>query len=457
MVTIAPAAFGRGGTWGEGGDIVFAPSSISPLLLTSGSGEHAVPITELDPAFSHRFPHFLPGGRNFLLFATLPQAERGVFVGSIDGGEIRHLVETDTNAIYASGHLLFARQSALWAQAFDADRLALLGAPVLVADDVTWDRDRNVAAISASSDGKILYRTGASEARQLVWYDRAGARVGAIGEPDFAAPWDVQLSRDDRRVATRRTVDADHPDIWLIDADRGVPSRLTFDDAIDVWPVWSPDGQWIAFASTRNGIHDVYRRPASGTGVADVLFSSPFPNVPTDWSADGRFLVMQHRTRPNDPDLWALEVGTGDEPFPLAATQFIERHGQLSFDGNWLAYTSDESGRNEIYVQAFPEANGKWRVSTDGGVYPRWRPDGREIFYLGLGGELVAARVLAAGANTIELSAPETLFAVDIVGGGSGGSQSHQYDVSSDGRKFVINTVVDASSAPITLVLNWAP
>ena len=325
-------------------------------------------------------------------------------------------------------------------------------------DDVMWNTDSNVSSVSASSDGKIVYRTGAME-------EEAARLARPLGRPSRrrqftrpAAPWDVNLANNDRRVATRRIVDGKSPDIWLVETARGVRSRFTFDDAIDAWPVWSPDGCWVAFVSTRNGPHDLYRRPANGAGSAELLLQSPLIGLPVDWSPDGRVLVYQHYPGDNNNvDLWALPLDNVREPFPLAATPFLERHGQVSSDGEWLAYTSNESGRHEIVVQAFPESDGKWQVSTDGGSYPRWRRDGRELFYLGPEGELIAVPVTALGGDSIDFGPLELLFSVNIAGGGSGGNQSHQYDVSSDGKRFLINTVVSSAGAPITLILNWQP
>ena len=459
VLTVASAPYARGGAWGPGGEILFAPETIGALMMTSVDGRDPVPVTTLDPSLqnlTHRRPQFLPDGRHFLLRAT-----NGVFVGSLndENRAIRRVpIDSDTDAAFGAGYLFFVRRGTLWAQAFDPDRLTVRGDPVPVAHGVTWDMDRNVAAISVSNDGTLLYRAGAMEQRQLLWYDRSGAVLEAIGSPDAATPWDVQLSSDDSRVLTRRSPEGLNPDIWVIEAGRGVASRLTFHEDIEVWPVWSPDGRDIVFASTRNGTHDLFKKPSNGNGSAELLFRSSVPNVPSDWSADGRFLIFHHRAERADTDLWALPLMDGDEPFPLASTPFFERHGQVSPDGKWLALTSDQTGREEIYVQAFSEPGTRWQISVDGGSYPRWRPDTREIFYLGRSGEIVAAAFTELDSGSIEVGDAETLFRVmNIVGGGSGGGQSHQYDVSRDGERFLINTIVSAPSGPMTLVLNWSP
>ena len=241
------------------------------------------------------------------------------------------------------------------------------------------------------------------------------------------------------------------PDIWILDLTRGTTSRFTFDPGADQRPTWSPDGSQIAFGSTRSGQFDIYRKNASGTGEAELLLESEANKYPVQWSQDGAWLSFTDLDPQGNFDLWVLPLAGDSDPIPFLQTPFVDVWGRLSPDSRWMAYGSDESGQFEIYVQSFPESGGKWQISTSGGVVPRWRGDGNELFYLGFDGNLMMVEIEADG-DTPVAGIPRVLFPIN----GPTGFQRNNYDVTADGQRFLVNAFVeDAVRAPITWVLNW--
>jgi len=283
--------------------------------------------------------------------------------------------------------------------------------------------------------------------------DRSGKEIEKVANPDSPGPLNPSLSPNGRSVAVQR-----NNDIWLTELGRAVLSRFTFDPGLEMGPTWSPDGSRIVFNSNRKGTYDLYQRPATGAGNDELLLATPLNKMAMDWSSDGRFLLY----RTNDPktnyDIWALPVDGGRKPFPVVQTNFVEGDGQFSPDGKWIAYYSGESGRFEVYIQPFPGGGGKRQISIDGGAQPRWRHDGKELFYIGLDERLMAVSLrFAADGQAVELDTPITLFTTHI-GGALQGVNRQQYLVSPDGQRFLMNTITrEAISSPITVLLNWKP
>ena len=299
---------------------------------------------------------------------------------------------------------------------------------------------------------------------ELTWFDRQGKELGTTGEPGEYAYFDLALSPDGKRVATTRsdpTVAGSGQGIWVLDLTRGVSARFTFDPAPDSSPVWSPDGTRIAFGASRAGGIAIYQKASNGTGKDQLLLAATGdPTAPNDWSRDGRFLLYTRQDPKTKADLWVLPLSSDGAPAgaprPFANTEFSEDQGQFSPDGRWIAYTSDESGRSEIYVQPFPAPVGrgsKTRVSRDGGSQPRWRRDGKELFYLSPDGKLMAVNV--TDGPIFKVGLPESLFQVLVVRGRREAvSDVLSWDVTPDGKRFLIDRVKTAS-APLTVVLNW--
>jgi hypothetical protein len=372
------------------------------------------------------------------------------------------LFDAESSAIYVqTGHLFFIRQGRLYGQAFDPDRLALTGEPVLVADRIVR---RGLAALqgwafSPSDMGSIVYRTALLEQRrQFAWFDRAGKLIATVGDPDSGSPASPTMSPDGRRVALNRNVNG-NVDVWLLELTRGVLTRFTADPANDVHPIWSPDGTRIVFGSNRRGAYDLYERSIAGAGEEHMILRDVenIANV-ADWRTDGRLLLFQSRDLKTGSDIWALPLGARQKPFPVVHTEFEERDAQLSLDGKWMAYQSADSGTPEVYVQPFPGPGARTRISTSGGAQVRWRRDMKELFYVGLDERLMAVPVrLPSGDGPVEAGAPVPLFVTRIGSALQTGSRQ-QYIVSADGRRFLMNTVLDTGPMPpITLILNWQP
>ena len=402
---------GRGGTWNRDGVIVFAVGGPGPLYRVSAAGGEPIPLTTLDQSRfeTHRWPSFLPDGRHFLHFVRSSQPESGgIYVGSLDSKETNRLLPTILNAAYAPpGFLLFFRNETLMAQRFDADGLQLTGEPFPVAEHVAYELGLGRGAFSVSENGVLAYRTGSGQIDQPLWFDRGGKQIGSLGEAGLYAT--LALSPDERRVAVDRIdPQTGTNDIWLFDLLRGIPSRFTTDPAGDSNPLWSPDGSRIVFSSNREGIWNLYQKIASGVGNEEVLLKSSEWKVPVDWSSDGQFILYEKVESKTKRNLWVLPMSGNRQPFPFLQTEFNEQQAQFSPDGKWIAYTSDESGAPEVYVQTFPASGGRWRVSTGGGSQPKWRRDGRELFYIAADRKLMAVDVKLGA--TFEAGVPKTLL-----------------------------------------------
>jgi WD40 repeat protein len=363
----------------------------------------------------------------------------------------------DSAAIYAPpGYLLFVRQGALLAQPFDAMTQQLGGDPVRLADSVAFDR--NAPGFSVSEHGTLTYRTGpAAQSLQFAWFDRTGKLLKPVGAAgDYHG---MDLSGDGTRVAVHRH-EGNGGDIWIFEA-RGTTTRLTFDASQDnSSPIWSLDGSHVAFASLRAGKCGVYQKASNGTGAEEPLVQSEVRKNPMAWSPDGKYLVYS-LYEPKGTGQWLLPM-TGDrKPVPLLNAPFNEAHPQLSPDGKWMAYNSNQTGRAEVYVKPFPSGDGQWQVSTTGGIFPRWRGDGKELFYFTstTAGKLMAVEVSGAG-STFDVRSPRELFDTGYFETGHLNFSYHVYAVSADGQRFLIprsaaNLAGLAAPAPITMVLNW--
>jgi Tol biopolymer transport system component len=461
---LADAPQPRGGTWNADGVIVFAPSVINALMRVGANGGTVRPVTRLAAGQgSHRWPQFLPDGRRFLFFVGQGQPEtHGAYVGSLDGGEPTRVMPSEVAAAYATpGYLLLVSQGVLSAYPFDAARATVTGEPVPVAQAVGYDDGTFHSAFSASQTGVLAHRAGAGSRRQLVWSDRTGKTIGAVGQLDENGMANPELALDDQRLAINRTVQG-NIDVWLVDVARGLSSRFTFDPSIDSAALWSPDGKRVVFRSTRKGTYDLFEKPTSGTADEQPSLVTSQGKSPLQWSHDGRSLLYSAQGSNTTSDLWVFPMIGERKPFPVLQSGFDEIEGQFSPDGRWLAYVSDESGRYEVYIRTYPEVAGKWQVSTAGGMQPRWSRDGRELYYLTPDARLMAAPIrIASDTRTLEAGASVPLFPSRLATGGNiptAGFQARaQYAVAADGR-FLMNVAADDGIAsPITIVQNWDP
>ena len=454
--TVCDAPSGRGGTWNKDGVIVFTPDARSGVALyrVSASGGTVTTVSSLDKSrgeLSHRWPMFLPDGTHYLYMATNFAGQKSVdaiFVGSLDSNEKRFVVEATANAAYAApDYLLFYRDKALFAQRFDLKRFALTGEPTTILNDIQYQPQVKRAVFGASEKGVLAAQSGIGVAlSELLWFDRKGKEVGAVGRPDVYG--NVFLAPNGKSVAVSMTdIASQNTDIWTYDLQRGGAKRLTFDPAADSVPIWSPDAARLVFASNRTSFNDLHIKNSDGAQEEKSIVHGDIDKFPNDWSRDGKYILYTQ-----DTDLWFVTLPELKSSLFLKAPSVL-RNGQFSPDGKWVAYSSNESGKWEIYVTSFPEPRGKWQVSAGGGEQPRWRGDGKELFYISSDGKIMAAPV-TTGAN-FDASTPVALFQVtprqpvpiyDLF----------VYDVSRDGQRFLINTELkQAGSAPMSIVLNW--
>ena len=455
-LTLSDAPLARGGAWNRDGVIVFAPDAAGALQQVSASGGVVSAVTKLDQArgeLTHRWPYFLPDGQHFLYLsrgASVSESETGtIYVTSLASKESKQLLRANSNVAYAQGYLLFLRGATLMAQAFDANGLETVGDAFPIAVGVQSEPSMARGVFAVSDNGVLAYQTGsAKNGSQLAWFDRSGKQLGVLGD---AAIYGYPQLSPDGKILTVAIVDPQNgnQDIWLYEVARGLRTRFTVDPGDERSPVWSPDGSRIVFSSNRKGHIDLYQKSASRVGNDEPLLESDLEKHPMSWSADGRFLLYSTVDPKTKVDLWVLPLEGDRKPFPFLQTEFNEFNGQFSPDGRWIAYTSDESGRNEIYVAPFPGPGGKQQISTSVGRQPRWRGDGKEIFYLAPDNKLMAAEVNGQGASLV-VGAVRSLFEVHWY------EYGYAYDVTTDGRRFLVNTAVEQkASAPITLALNW--
>ncbi len=454
---LADAPVNRGGTWSRDGVIVFAPNIGDVLYRASALGGPITPITTLDASKSqigHNWPYFLPDGRHFIYLARSSQRENSaIYVGSIDSKESKVLLNSEASAAFAPpGYLLFLRGRTLMAQPFNADKLQLSGDSFPIVEQIGYSETTARTLFSVSSTGVLAYRPNVPSNTQLSAYDRAGKQLEKVGNAgDFLG---LSLSPDDKRMAVARLdPDIGSYDLWIIELGNGRMLRLTFDQTNETFPVWSPDGSHIVFTSNKNGEADLYQRLSNGAGSDELLYGSNNLKSACDWSSDGRFIVYEDRDPKGNLDLWVLPRSGDQKPFAVLQTPFTETKGRLSPDGRWIAYQSNESGSSQVTVQSFPPSGARFQVSTNGGYQPKWSRDGKELFYVAPDKKLMVVQVKAEGTR-FEVSVPQPLFDMRI--GNLPGNGSPFYDVTSDGRRFIVSTVVeDTAPTPMTVVLNW--
>ena len=442
-------------TWNSQGVILVGGITGSPIWRVPDAGGDATPVTAPGPGGTHGFPFFLPDQHHFLYFRS--DKTRGIYVGSLDlkpeNQSAEQLVASDSQAYYVPsgtsrpGWLLFAREGRVIAQSFDVSRLAVAGEPVLVVPSVGLLGFR--ALFTTFSNGALAYRSGSEW--QFTWLDRNGNALGAVAESSLI---DLpRVSLDGSRVAFDRVDPAGSTDVWLLELSRNVTTRLTFDPARDEFPIWSPDRRSVVFRSNRGGTFDLYQKSVDGSGEDRLVLHTAYEKTPDDWSDDGRY-VLYEESADGQTDLWLMSM-SDRKPVPLTRTPFNESSGELSPDARWIAYHSNQTGRDEVYVRPLAPsdiglltAGSAYQVSQGGGQHPRWRRDGRELVYVGANRMVIAVDVvLSPGIRT---GTPRPLFqtpaAVD---------QSSRFEMASDGHRFLVRAPVSKDRSPLTVVLNW--
>jgi len=473
---VCDAPDGRSGSWNRDDVIVFSPMPQATAVqrVPAGGG---VPQDVTKTKGIYRFPQFLPDGRRFLYLVSGSTPEKnGIYVSSLDGTENRRVLADDSSVTFAlsaaggrPGHLIFIRENTLMAQPFDSGTAQLSGDVFPVGEGVTFTNVNNFAPVTASGNGVLLYWTGGNGGgggggtNQIVWYDRAGKLLESVVPPGRVGM--PAISPDEKTIAfSRGDSGSGNRDIILRDLGRQNDRRLTTDASTNVIPFFSPRGDRIVFRSNRGGhLGDLYWRASNGSGQDEVLLSTPDGKMVNQWSRDGRFIVYAEQDPKTKWDVSYLPMGEdrkpSGKPMPFAHSEFNEIQGQLSPDSRWMAYTSDVSGQREVYVQPFPSADNELRISTAGGTQPRWRGDGKELFYVTPDGKLTAVAVTVSPGPkpSLKAGAPVALFDAHL----SSGTQYFNYDVTADGKRFLVATNPSANSTagpatpPLTVRVNW--
>lgn len=452
-ITICNAGDSRGSTWSNDGMIVFSPGAGNPLFVVSASGGAPTVITNLDSMrkeTTHRWPFFLPDGQHFLYFArTVATGAQGegdaICVASLDRKVNKVLLNASSNAVYASGYLLFVRGTSLIAQRFNIHSLELEGEATAIVQGIAYDPSIHRGLFSASENGLLIYQTGNVQiGSKLITMDRSGKSLGMVG--DIGEYIGFRISPDGQRIGLSVfDQKSRNNDVWIYEIRRGLKTRFTFDPAAEFNPVWSPDGNQVVFSSSRKRKNDLYIKSSSGATSEEALLESDENKNPTDWSSDGKYLAYTSKGH-----IWILSMkpegaGGGRKAIPFLQTEFNEGEARFSPDGHWIVHSSNESGQAEVYLRPFPGPGGRWQVSTAGGFAPSWRRDGREIYYISNDGKLMTAEFAVKG-STVEVSSARSLFEMKGV----------NYDVMGDGKRFILNIPVETQLAsPLTLVVNW--
>ena len=451
--TICDAANGSDGSWSPAGVILFDGRATDPLWRVQASGGVRQPVVfeagKETGTPGTGWPEFLPDGRHFLYTLITPGSqEMTLNVGSIDSKHVKALFKTTTRVQYAEpGYLLFVRERTLVAQKFDVRSLILEGEPVPIGEGLGTG-NLGLASFTASHNGVLVFRGGELAGTRLVWVDRSGKETAALDAPsDYR---DTSLSPDGTRLVYDISSTATQGDVWTRDLVRGVSSRFTFDATSENSPHWSPDGRRIVYTSTAKGRGDLYVKDASGTRNAEPLLVNPDEKYVSDWSADGRHILYTSRGDGDTGwDIWGMLVDGDRKPFPIVKTTFAELWATFSPDGKYIAYQSTESGRAEIYIHEFPEARNKWQVSTEGGVEPFWRRDGRELFYRT--GQRVMSVPVQIG-STFTIGTPVQLFQTRF----ATVTVRARYRPAHDGQRFlVLAPLAREAEQPAAVVLNW--
>ena len=455
--------------WHRDGTIFFTEFR-KGLHRVSAEGGEPVQITRVDPRtpareINHYWPSLLPDGRHFL-YMTTRLSESGqratpiVYVASLDGGERREVARVNSRMVYAPpGRVLYVHEGALLAQSFDLESFKLTGEPVRLVESLDYNRSTGASAFSISDTGVLVWHRGGT-AFQLAWFDRSGKEVGTIGDPQ--AIGHVRISPSGERAA----IDVTNPrlgtsDVWTYDLARGIATRLTSDVNSERLPAWSPDGDHIAFYSDRgsgsDASGDFFMKRSDGTGDEQLFFDLVGPQFIEDWSSDGSLIAYRNETRETGDDFWVLPLAGDRKPRALMRTRYEEWGPRFSPDSSWVAFASNESGRNEVYIAPVQGLAARRQVSTEGGGSPRWRRDGKELFYLSGDGRTLMSAPVTLTSSVPRSGTPQRLFTIDRQKASPGNPRNLAYDVTPDGQRFLL--VVTAGDQPppqISVVANWS-
>jgi serine/threonine protein kinase/Tol biopolymer transport system component len=447
-VVICDAPTGYDGSWGRDGVILYDGGNTDPIRRVNASGGIPTEAMPPDTAFQVGWPAFLPDGKHYFYTKLPASGPPRIMLGTLGKPRGRELGITGSRVECSpDGYLLFARERTLLAQQFDLRAMKLRGEPFPVAENLPVSASGQ-ANFTVSDNGVLVYRTSGVVLNRITWLDRSGRDGGPVtAAGDYRAP---ALSPDGSRIALRRReADGANIDVWIIQPARGTTTRFTFDPGFDGNPIWSPDGSQIAWTSDRGGSDALWLKSAGGLGQDQMVTKVGANAAALDWSRDGKWILLSSLDARTGLDLWTVDMAGERKPTPLLQTQFNERRARFSPDGRWIAYDSDETGRPEVYVASFQGSTGKFQVSANGGTYPCWSPDGRELYYISSDQQLMSVAV-NAGVD-FNAATPVPLFRVQS----EQGIVRNVYEVSPDGKRFLFVLPAGDTGTPITAVVNW--
>jgi serine/threonine protein kinase len=447
VVTLADGASTIAGTWSRHDVILFTRLLTREILRVSAKGGAAeVVVASTAMQALPYYPFFLPDGRHFLYLR-----ERNLYLGSLDDSNHPRLIEGVGNAMFASGHLVYMRETTLVAQPFDADRLTLSGGAFPLAERIQINTGSGAGAFSVSDSGVLIYQVARIAPSRLVWLDRGGRETGVLGEAGSYS--EASLSADGSQVAVSMFGESrDDRDIWLFDVRRGLRIRVTTDRTDDSDPLLSPDGTRVVYSSRRGPVKGLYVRDLDGPAGPELLLENTWNKAPQAWSSDGKLVLYAEVAGGRGRDLWTVPVEGDRKPVVVLQTNANESRGDLSPDGRFVAYESNESGRSEVYIARFPIGGAKWPVSSTGGANPQWRRDGKEIYFMNGGVLMRAAVTTVAGAD---IGVAEPLFDLGSRLPRAFSPESNIFDVTADGQRFLVNLPQYTAPDSLRLVVNW--
>lgn len=455
-LSICDAPSGRNGDWNKDDIIVFTPTYDGIIHKVSAAGGEAVPITTLDSVkgdVTHRYVRFLPDGNHFLFYARSGTANSGendaICLGSLDGSGFTRIIPAASTVEYASGYILYQRETSLMAHPFDADALELTGDAFPIAEDVSYVRNWSRSVFTVSKNGCLIFRSGdVNIGSQLFLKNRNGEIIDSIGGLEIQ--FSPYLSPDEQKALIEiEDGNSSNIDLWIYDLSRKIKTRFTFDNAGDMVGIWSPDGSKIAFRSDRvKGKKGLYVKNSSGVGEMELLFETDKVFWPNDWSPDGKTILIEIYNSDTKSDLMVVPINK-EEPFFILKTNFNEYGGSFSPDGRWVAYVSEETGTEQVYVTPFPGPGSKWQVSVTDGDRPKWNQSGKELFFLDNDDKIMIAEV-DGSENSFKVGNVQSLFKV------LASKPGEVFDVSVDGKTFLTNEVpVTTSDSKVVFVNNW--
>ncbi len=447
-LTLCDAPFGKGGSWGENGTILFPPSYDEGIFMVSGAGGEPVAVTELDSTLhenSHRFPEWLPDGEHFIYLSRRDGVDNlaGTLMLRTIEGAPREIMPIESQAHYASGHILFLRDQTLMAYPFDAASLELFGEAFPIAESVEYIQGALCGVFTASDNGVLVFQRDSREAQyELVWYDRTGARTGAIR--DQALYDRPMISPSGEYIAVEiPDPESGNDDIWIIELDRDVRTRFTFNSGGDFGPLWSPDSKELLYVSQAEGSFTLMRKAIHGSSEAIEIWRNSSFFLPMSWSEEGQVITISL-----DADIWSLALAEGAEPEQFTNTESSREFSPIiSPDGRWLLYQSDETGEMQVYVTTFPEQGRKWQISIEPSIGGAWSKNGAEIIYMEFEEPRLMAVSVEMNGRNLSVGRPEHLMDIPMAVDG---------DISRDGERILVcNRTEPPEIIPLTLVLNW--